>query len=117
MSEGQCGMACAGSRGWEKCGDRDRMSVYRMTTGGYVGDSSDDDHRYLGCYGDSRAGRAMSDAGKYVDSRHMTNSVSGAQVARIGSRDVSSITALVLTETRVGSTKRSQGYRSSLTST
>lgn len=51
-------MVCAGSRTNEKCGDRDRMSVYKMDS---YDDKDDKTPPYKGCYADRTSKRAMPD--------------------------------------------------------
>ena len=65
----ECGMPCAGSSKGEKCGDYDRMSVYKMMRGG----SPPEEPGYVGCYADSKSRRAMPK--DKIESKSMTNKV------------------------------------------
>lgn len=69
VDSGECDMDCEGTSTGEKCGDRNRISVYSFNTGTAPGLD------YLGCYGDARSPRAMGAVGPSTSSS-MTNEVS-----------------------------------------
>lgn len=69
VSSSECDMDCAGTTTGEKCGGRNRISVYRFES------FTDIELDLVGCYADVKNDRAMGAAGSFTSSS-MSNEVS-----------------------------------------